>query len=294
MSAVETEPSWSGTIGSLAEVGKRLQALREETALDGPGLRTSVLTHIAWVPPEWEQAATDTLAGLADRHPSRVILLLPEPDADEDSIEANLALRAFALGGSSRHVACEVIELRLRGQRATSPASIVLPLLVADLPVFLRWRGRPPFGDESFETLVDLVDRLVLDSSEWPDVPEAYGELAERFARTAISDIAWGRGEPWRREIAHLWPDVAEMSHLRVTGPLADAHLLAGWLRSRLGREVELEHDDADALDAVAVDGTEVGEPRGGHPSSSDLLSNELEQFGRDRVYEDAVVNART
>ena len=84
MSIVEAEPTWSGTIGSLAEVSKRLQGLRDETAVDGTDLRTSVLTHIAWVPPEWAQAATDTLAGLAERHPSRVILLLPEPDAGED------------------------------------------------------------------------------------------------------------------------------------------------------------------------------------------------------------------
>ena len=37
-----------------------------------------MLTHLAWIPSEWEQAATDTLAGLAERHPSRVILLLPD------------------------------------------------------------------------------------------------------------------------------------------------------------------------------------------------------------------------
>ena len=42
-----------------------------------PDLRTSVMTHIAWVPEEWVEAAEDVLAGLAERHPSRTIVLLP-------------------------------------------------------------------------------------------------------------------------------------------------------------------------------------------------------------------------
>ena len=36
-----------------------------------------------------------------------------------------------------------MIELRLRGSAAHHPGSIVLPLLVSDLPVFCRWRGEP-------------------------------------------------------------------------------------------------------------------------------------------------------
>ena len=48
--------------------------------------------------------------------------------------------------------------------RAEVPASVVQPLLLPDLPVFLRWRGLPPFGERPFEELVDVVDRLIVDS----------------------------------------------------------------------------------------------------------------------------------
>ena len=44
-----------------------------------PRLRTSVMTHIAWVPERWVEAATGMPAGLAERHPSRTILLFPRP-----------------------------------------------------------------------------------------------------------------------------------------------------------------------------------------------------------------------
>jgi hypothetical protein len=51
---------------------------------------------------------------------------------------------------------------------------------------------------------------------------------------------------------------------------------------------VRLRHDDADAVDLVAVDGREVV-AREERPSASDLLSHELDQFSRDPAYESAV-----
>jgi hypothetical protein len=286
------EPAWSGRIESLSQIGLRLRDLRESHPDEQLDLRTSVLTHIAWVPAEWERAALDVLAGLQQRHPSRAILLLPDADAGEDAIDAELAIRSFSLGHAARNTYSEVITLRLRGARAAAPASIVAPLLIPDLPAFLRWRGRPAFGEAYFERLAELVDRVVVDSSEWPDVPQAYAGLAGLFDRTAVSDIAWRRSLGFRWELAHLWPDVADVRELTVVGPRPDALLLAGWLRSRLAREIELVHEEADLLEAVSVDGRPVPEPRESRPSGSDLLSDELEQYGRDPVYEAAVLAA--
>jgi glucose-6-phosphate dehydrogenase assembly protein OpcA len=283
---------WSGEDVGVGDVVTALCRLRDESAheTEGPDMRTSVMTHLAWVPPEWEEAALETLAGLEERHPSRGILLFPQPDA-EDGIDARVSVLAFPLREQRRHIAAEVIELRLRGSSCQAPASIVNPLLVPALPVFLRWRGRPQFGEERVDQLVEVCDRLIVDSREWPDVPEAYRELP--FESAACTDIAWRRIERWRRCLARMWPGIAELRTLRVEGPIAEASLLAGWLRSRLEREVELEHDDTEELVAVDVDGTACPVPRE-HPSSSDLLSAELDEFGRDRVYEAAARAAVT
>ena len=287
--AARAVEEWTGVGVSLAEIEKQLRTLRNAAGPAGiPDLRTSVLTHIAWVPPEWEQPATDTLAGLAERHPSRTILLVPDPDAGEDRLDAELAYRCYSLHRLERQVCSEVVTLRLRRARAAAPASIVAPLLIADLPVFLRWRGRPPFGDGAFEQLLDLAHRLVVDSGEWPDVPDAYGELVGTFERAAVSDIAWARTEPWRRSLSRLWPGIAEIETLAVAGPAAEAHLLAGWLRSRLQRPVEAEHEARDRLERVEVDGDEIEPPADPPRTSSDLLSDELDRFRRDRIYEAA------
>src|SRR5207249_1704696 len=201
-----------------------------------PELRTNVMTHIAWVPPEWLEPAHEALEGLAERHPSRTILLVPYP-GDGDGIDAQVSVLAFPIEGSQRRVSTEVVELRLRGCTASAPASVVWPLLISDLPVFCRWRGQPPFGAPELEQLVDVTDRLIVDSTEWPDLPDAYRSLAPVCERCAVSDIAWARTGRWRALLASLWPGIEELQTIRVRGTAAQAWLLAGWLRSRLRRE---------------------------------------------------------
>jgi len=287
MAVAELE-RWEGADVRVGEIERRLADLRAAAA-EGGLIRTSVLTHLAWVPPEWEEQALGTLAGMAERHPSRTIVLLPQPDADDDGIDATLTLRMFRLPEAPRSICTDVIELRLRGTLGAAPASIVAPLLIADLPVFLRWRGLPPFGQRPFEELVDLVDRVVLDSTEWPGLPAPYPQVAAVFHRAAVSDIAWARTSRWRRQLASLWPEIASVRKIRVTGTAAQAHLLAGWLRSRLDKPVGLEHEPSDRLIDVEIDGEAAPFPPGDPPQPSDVLSEELDRFTRDPVYEAAV-----
>jgi Glucose-6-phosphate dehydrogenase subunit len=272
---------------TVREIERELARLRDASTEPGapPRLRTSVMTHIAWVPDKWVEQATGTLAGLAERHPSRTILLFPRPE-DEDKLDMDASVQCFSFGDSA--VCAEVIRVRLCGDRYRHPASVVVPLLIADLPVFLRWRGMPEFGDV-FDELVGVVDRLIVDSTEWPSdtLSQGYGELAKRFDRTVISDIAWERTERWRRELAEAWPFQAREISVRATR--AQALLLAGWLRSRLGHDVAVEHEPADILTSVYVDGKAIDAPPGEPPPPSELLSDQLERFTRDPIYEAAV-----
>jgi glucose-6-phosphate dehydrogenase assembly protein OpcA len=269
---------------SVAEIERRLDALR-----DG-GLatqRTSVLTHTAWVPPEWSRAVERVMHGLGPRVPSRTILLHPDPGAKGARLDADIAQECFP--GSGRDVCAEVVRIWLRGATAKAPASVVVPLQIPDLPAFLRWRGRPDFRSGVFEQLVGVSDRLIVDSSEWGgSLPAAYRKLERFFGRIAVSDLAWARSLPFRAGIAELWPGVKEAKTLQIRGPKADALLLRGWLRSRLRRDVRLRHEEARGL-RVEVDGEPVRVRRRHVLSGADMLSAELEVYERDRVYEAAV-----
>ena len=269
MASVAVE-SWADDCATIDEIEDALAELRLRVGRGGvPDLRTSVLTHMAWVPAEWQSAATQTLAGLGARHPSRTLLLFPEPE-EGDRLAARVFLECHPLEGDARQLCNEVVELRLGRPRAEAPASVAIPLLLPDLPVFLRWRGRPPFRTDQFTQMIEIVDRLVVDSAEWPDLPGAYAELEAFFDAVAVSDIAWRRTQPWREALAGAWPGLPD----RIAGSPAESALVAGWLRSRAGIEVALEPDD------------EI--PHLGEVSASDLLSEELNVFARDPIYEAA------
>jgi glucose-6-phosphate dehydrogenase assembly protein OpcA len=275
-------------MGAVADIERKLARRRCEEESDGvPLLRTSTMTHLVWAPPAWVGRARRVLAGLAERHPARTIFLVPVPGRGRE-IETDATVHAFELG-DGREALSEVIEIRVRGDAARHPASLVLPLLISDLPVFCRWRGRPDWDGSAFAELVGVVDRLVVDSSEWAGLPGAYRDLAGVFDRVATSDIAWRRTLPWRVALAGRWPGIRKARGVAVEGPRADALLVAGWLRSRLRHPVSLSRRNADALRAVRVDGEPVDPAPSPPVHASDLLSAELDVYGRDPVYEAAV-----
>jgi glucose-6-phosphate dehydrogenase assembly protein OpcA len=275
-------------MGVVADVERKLarQRCRQE-ADDEPELRTSTMTHVVWAPPKWLPRAKRVLAGLAERHPAPTIFLVPVPGR-RSGVEADAVVQDFAIG-DGREVLSEVIELRLSGEAARHPGSVVLPLLIADLPAYCRWRGRPDWGGQALDEIVDVCDRFVVDSSEWRGLPGAYDPLAGLFDRITVSDLAWRRGLPWRSALAERWPGIRRIQRVSVDGPRADALLLAGWLRSRLRKQVVLTRRDAPALAGIEVDGDPVRPPA--HPAltGSDLLSAELDTLARDRVYEASV-----
>jgi 6-phosphogluconolactonase len=188
---------------TIRDVERELAELRAGSMKPGqhPKLRTSVMTLLAWVPERWVGPATEALAGLAERHPSRTILLFPRRDDPRDALDAEVDLRCFLRGGKEHEICSEVISVRLCGRRASAPASVVEPLLVTDLPVFLRWRGECPFGSPELEELVDVADRLIVDSAEWPDQEAGFEQrlrhrlVADRtMAGRGCGALARGRG----------------------------------------------------------------------------------------------------
>src|SRR5438034_11259001 len=101
-SCTETGVGGGGTdMTTVAEIERELAELRGPERQHVPHQRTSVMTHLAWVPQEWVGAARDVLAGLAERHPSRTIVLVPQPDADRDEIEGDVRQQCFPLAGST-------------------------------------------------------------------------------------------------------------------------------------------------------------------------------------------------
>src|SRR5438445_12573584 len=116
------------SLSSIREIEREVAERRIAPGADAPYQRTSVMTHTAWVPPEWVEAAEDVLTGLAERHPSRTIVLVPEPEQD-DGLEANVDVDVFP-SGEGRQIWAETIRIHLKGRRASAAARVVQPLFL--------------------------------------------------------------------------------------------------------------------------------------------------------------------
>ena len=247
---------------------------------------------------EAEQAATRAAA----EHPCRLLIVVRRrPDAPEPRLDAEVLIGGRLGPG-------EAVVMRMYGRLALHAESVVLPLLAPDAPVVTWWYGQPP-QLIAHDPLGVLADRRVTDCTLAPDPLAALRQRADDYM-PGDTDLAWTRATLWRALCASaLDPVEGRVTSVRVSGT-ADhptRALLAGWLGSRLGLEVELEDAPEGGVTGVVL-GLEDGEVRltrgaddrtavmlrTGQPERTlplerrglgDLLAEELRRLDPDEVY---------
>jgi glucose-6-phosphate dehydrogenase assembly protein OpcA len=193
---------------------------------------------------------------LAATHPIRAIVVVEEDEAASDAVESFIQSRAI-LARNGKPTCSEEVFLHANADSAERTASAVYGLLIADLPVYLWWRGPSPYGSGLFRLIAPFADKLIVDTQRFGDTSAALDTLRRmaehRSGHVAVSDLNWKRIEPWRETIAACFDDPAvgaTLAHLdrceidyaeadsagAVAAPTARAALLAGWLSSRVPR----------------------------------------------------------
>lgn len=205
------------------------------------------------------ERAARTIAQLARRHPSRAIVVLadPRPDAATEPHFTLHRRRPPSVGAGEigdDATAYEQVFVRAHGDVSDRIASVVVPLLVPDLPVFLWWTGTPPIGRRHFEELVPLADRLVVDSADFARPEATLPELARACVvgakRCGLTDLNWARLTPWRELVTQFFDVprwralIPRIDGVRVSFTVdadgreihpSQALLLIGWIAARLG-----------------------------------------------------------
>jgi glucose-6-phosphate dehydrogenase assembly protein OpcA len=192
-------------------------------------------------------------AEVTNEHPSRVIVLFPEPDSSEPFLDAMVTAQCQPSDHGRKQICCEQIVIQAKGEEVRHLPSLVRSLVVPDLPVFLWWRDLADFQNDLFTEFIRGSDRVILDSTGLADAEEGLRTLAalmdETAQTTAFSDLGWCRLTPWRVLVAGFF-DVPEcrsyLSRLSrveiecVSGGSAKGSipgpglLVAAWLASRL------------------------------------------------------------
>jgi glucose-6-phosphate dehydrogenase assembly protein OpcA len=249
--------AWVDAPIDVARIDEELARLRYNAAGSPPGgesyaMRTSLLNLVVYAADEaGAEQASQTIDGLTRDHPSRALIIIAAPSEGESVIEVRCSAHCHITPGLEQQVCCEEVLLKVSGRAAEHLHSIIVPLLVPDLPDYVWWTGPLPRGRHLFEELMESADRFVVDSSRFRHPTHGLIRVAELCAETpgcAVSDINWARMDPWR-DILLLHGGSPEMRAYREavttveiayaggagTPAPAAAFLLAGWLAERLG-----------------------------------------------------------
>ena len=230
-----------------------------------PHARASVLNLIVTCV---DGAAADRivrcLLDLGIRHPSRAIVLVPEPGPGERPLDARISTHCHDVAGSGDRMCYEEVVLTVRGEAAEHLSGIVAPLLIHDLPTHVWWPGDPPFNDPVFDQLVEMGDRVLFDSSDFGDLLAGLRRLGSLRHASGVGDLSWERLSWWQELTAQFFdaprfrrylPNLSRLliryavapegaagtdadareSAPGVSSPMAQAILYAGWIATRLG-----------------------------------------------------------
>jgi glucose-6-phosphate dehydrogenase assembly protein OpcA len=277
--------------------------LAKEKDGDAGVLRACSMTLIAAVDEADDPAQIgETIAMLMREHPSRAIVVRVR-DSSEFYLSAQVLAQCWMPFGDRRQICCEQVEITASLASLGDLPAVLLPLMVADLPVMLWARSRAGIG-----VLGGIAGKIVVDSDTASDI----SGVVELSKHHRVGDMAWARLTRWRELIAQIFENkcyLAELGSLtraRITytgkQPKASACYLAAWL-DRSETIWEQGEEDAVALENAAGEVHTRIRRTGGEgvevtvheqvtnavfPVATDytLLREELSIAGRDGVFE--------
>ncbi|MFC5907235.1 glucose-6-phosphate dehydrogenase assembly protein OpcA [Streptacidiphilus monticola] len=259
-----------------------------------------------------EGSAYDALKAAEDasrEHPSRILAVVKRPGRSPRA-RAEARLDAEVRVGSDSGTG-ETVVLRLHGELANHPQSVVLPLLLPDAPVVVWWPENAP-EVPSQDPLGSLAARRITDAVTAADPVKQLDARARSYA-PGDTDLAWTRITPWRSMLAAaLDQRPLKVEHAVVEGESYNpsTELLALWLAERLDVTVDRVVSEGPGITAVRLKTAEgdvkLDRPDGAlatltmpqqpdrmvalkRRETSELIAEELRRLDPDDIYAAAV-----
>jgi glucose-6-phosphate dehydrogenase assembly protein OpcA len=285
---------------------KELSNLWIETAAPsnetGAVLRACAMTMIVVADESDDpQAISETLSMLMREHPSRAILIRLKK-TDGPWLESRVFAQCWKPFGSRQHICCEQIEISASEISLPDVSAVVLPLIVADLPVILWCRCGHATGVNGFRDLEKLAQKVIVDSHTFGDQQTALQKLvATRVSGVRLADLAWGRLTRSRELVAQAVNSEDVLAALRKVDtvkvrargakPGVSARYFAAWLANELavlGANPKIAWDRAGDETPTSISAIFLSSPEGFS------MSIEVKEWYSTGVLCDLAVNGRT
>jgi glucose-6-phosphate dehydrogenase assembly protein OpcA len=185
----------------------------------------------------------DMLAGVARRHPARVVLLNHRCTSQAREPQ-HVRVGLVTFGPSGQRYGIELISVFVACLDESLP-SILRAITRGDVPTTLWLTGDLSAAGPAMP-LVDVSRQMVYDSGSWNDLARGYECIAGLLKAAhppALVDLSWRRLAPMRRAVAAALeplrfdqrPRPGQVTIAAAPGRAAEAWLLWGWLRAKLG-----------------------------------------------------------
>jgi glucose-6-phosphate dehydrogenase assembly protein OpcA len=161
-------------------------------------------------------------------HPSRILGVIRRSARGAANLDAEVKIGE---GGSG-----EQVLLRMCGDLAKHPESVVLPLLLPDSPVVCWWPGKAP-DDPNADPLGSLSQRRITDTAALERGRSAAMFTQARNYADGNTDLSWTRLTPWRALLAAAldqYPARVKGGEVAAERANPSADLLVAWLTHRL------------------------------------------------------------
>ena len=259
-----------------------------------------VMTLVIVVPEHAAERALASARQAAREHPSRMLGLVVGSARGPSRIDAEIRAGSGTAG--------EQALIRLTGEVAKHPESVVLPLLLPDSPVVVWWPTDAP-DDPAADPVGSLGSRRITDAAEARSARTRAMRVQCASYSPGNTDLAWTRITLWRALLAAALDQVSgkvtavSIAAERVS-PSAD--LLGAWLGQRLRAPVTRRRADGPGITEVTLTtkagDVRVARPDGGTATLSmpgqpdrlvglrrrempELLAEELRRLDPDDVY---------
>jgi glucose-6-phosphate dehydrogenase assembly protein OpcA len=195
-----------------------------------------------------ELRCSDLLDEIEVHHPCRSILAVYRPQRTPHQLNAWVSARCHTVG-PSKQICSEQVTVCCDNGKPDELASVVLPLVLPDLPVFIWWR-QSKLDWQELNALHGCANKFIFDSNRQPSDPKIFIDAWKLVDASKdelfVADLNWRRLQGWRRAIADSFDGfplpVESLNRIQkvtltVSGerpPYNRVLLLAGWLASRL------------------------------------------------------------
>ena len=239
-------PETLPTLARLREQAAR-QAADEGAELNAQMLLATIVARYP-KPTDWAEIEAETRPVVV-AYPSRVIALVNDPDSAKAPEPVRVGLLAARRSDGASAIRGELLTAALQGRAFEEGAAIAASWSASGIPTVVWWNGPAVTGDHLFEDMLDIADRILVDSSAMNDLADDFTVLDDVVTgshHARVTDALWLRMLAWRQAFAQAFDQPTariDLEHVRSVelairqspGGHAAALLLVGWMASRLG-----------------------------------------------------------